>query len=225
MNSCKTWDGRARARRLRARARLTLFLLIFDLSAAARGAVRCRMTRFVKRNDGSRECEIGEKWSRCRGGAGVPLCLLHIDGKQTNLPLIRPANRRTAVIGHRIGRLTLLGSVRLDSIWTRLVAPLHQSRGRRNNPIAIIWSSFQRRCCPPCGWGTCACRAMARKTVSRKRKAGELKEQQVTTNLARTRQNTPWRLCYHTILNENKSVYTGERKRSMTVLRQLGDLR
>lgn len=40
---------RAHARKWRARVRLTLFLLMFDWIAAARGAVRCRMTRFVRR--------------------------------------------------------------------------------------------------------------------------------------------------------------------------------
>lgn len=84
-------------------------------------------------------------------------------------------------------------TVRLD--WIRLVAPLHLPRGRRNNPIAIIWSTSQRRCCPPCGWGTCACRAMARKTVSRKRKAEEPKEQQVNNKSLYTEQKQLAAIC------------------------------
>ncbi len=84
------------------------------------------------------------------------------------------------MIGHCNGIGRLFDSEPSDSTrLDRVVAPLHQPRGRRNNPIAIIWSTSQRCCCPPCGRGTCACQAMARKTVSRKRKAEETKEQQV----------------------------------------------
>ncbi len=169
---------RAHARKWRARVRLTLFLLMFDWIAAARGAyvVGWRVLSGERRTE--REKEDRWKVSSVQGrGSSTLVAPPH--RRKPN----KPALKTTQIT--RIGDRTLqrnrtvirFRTVRLD--WIRLVAPLHLPRGRRNNPIAIIWSTSQRRCCPPCGWGTCACRAMARKTVSRKRKAEEPKEQQV----------------------------------------------
>lgn len=86
---------------------------------------------------------------------------------------------RTAFQSYRRG-LFIRGSRPRSARTARTELWLRASR--LNQRSDVLWSTSRRHCqriCPPCGWGTSVCRIMARKTVSRKRKAGDLKEQQV----------------------------------------------